>query len=482
MLAATALALVLATPAPRCVEIAAISDLHGRVADLSRLAARVAEIRAAGPTVVLDAGDGLQGTLEARLSRGEAVVAGYAALGLDAAAVGNHDFDHGAEELRRRIAGAPYPFLAANIWVQATGRRLAWENLRARVLLRPAGGPVVGVFGVSGEDTPWVTLPDKVAGLRFGGAAREAERQASRLREEGAEIVVGVAHVGGYCTAFADPDDLSSCDPKRPLFQMARRLPAGLVDAVVGGHTHGLVNHRVNGVALVQTGARGEALGWLTLCAAQPARFHPFLRPGEGPGPPDPKVAAAVAPFVAAARAERERPVGVRLRRPLTRDRAVVSPFGAAVAQSMRAALGTEFAVVNAGALRLDLPAGELTYGQIYEAYPFDEGLAVVELRKEELEALLKVLSRKDGAVPQVAGLRWDGAEARTCAGEPLRPGGRYRVGTSQFVASGGNGARLVLRGLEPGRIAWREDVESRAALIDWLRKAPPDRLGEPCP
>ena len=476
-----ALALLAAAPGPRCVEIAAVSDLHGRVADLPILAARVTEVRARGPTLFLDAGDALQGTVEASLSRGEAVVAGYGALGLDAAALGNHDFDYGSETLRQRVASAPYPFLAANVWDRATGRRLAWKNLHPRRLFRFPDGPAVGVFGLSGEDTPWVTMPDNVAGLEFGGAAREAERQARRLRGEGAEIVVGVAHIGGYCTDFGDPDDLSSCDGKRPLFRLARRLPAGLVDAVVGGHSHGLVNHRLNGVALLQTGARAEALGWLTLCAGEPARFHPFLRPGDGPARRDPKVAAAVAPFLAAARAERERLVGVRLERPLTRDRSALSPFGAAAAQSVRAALGTEFAVVNSGSLRLDLPAGELTYGQLYEAFPFDEGLAVIELHGEELVALLRVLSR-DNRFAQAAGLRWDGTAARTCAGEPLQPGRLYRVGTNEFVASGGDGARRVLRGLGPGRIAVREDLESRDAFLDWLRKVPPERLAEPCP
>ncbi len=477
-----AAALALAAAGPRCVEIAAVSDLHGRVAELPRLAARVAEIRARGPTLVLDAGDGLQGTIEASLSRGEAVVAGYGALGLDAAALGNHDFDYGAEALRARVAAAPYPFLAANVWDRATGRRLAWKNLHPRRLVRVPGGPAVGVFGLCGEDTPWVTMPGNVAGLEFGGAAREAERQARRLRDEGAEIVVGVAHVGGSCADFRDPDDLSSCDGKRPLFRLAQRLPPGLVDAVVGGHSHGRVNHRVNGVALVQTGARAEALGWLTLCAGEPARFHPFLRPGDGPGRPDPEVAAAVAPFLAAARAERERLVGVRLATPLTRDRRAPSPFGAAAAQSIRAALGTDFALLNAGSLRLDLPAGEITYGQLYEAFPFDERLAVLELRGDELLALLRVLSRQNHGFAQAAGLRWDGAQARTCGGQPLQPDTLYRVGTNQFVASGGDGARRVLRTLDPGRIAVRGDLEARAAFLDWLRKAPPDRLAQPCP
>ena len=58
-------------------------------------------------------------------------------------------------------------------------------------------------------------------------------------------------------------------------------------------------------------------MGWLTLCVGQPARFHLPIRPGDdkGGGAPaeDPKVRAAVAPYLAAADAERQRLVGVRL-------------------------------------------------------------------------------------------------------------------------------------------------------------------------
>ena len=482
MLCNAALALALAAPGPRCVEIAAISDLHGRVAELPLVAARLAEIRARGPTLALDAGDSMQGTLEASLSQGEAVVAGYAALRLDAAAVGNHDFDYGAAVLRRRIAGSPYPVLAANVWEVETGRRLAWKNLHPRILFRLPDGPAVGVFGLCGEDTPWVTMADNVAGLEFGSSAREAERQARRLRQEGAEIVLAVAHIGGSCTEFGDPDDLASCDERRPLFRLARRLAPGLVDAVVGGHSHGLVNHRVNGVALVQAGARAEALGWLTLCAGEPAHFHPLVRPLKGTATPDARVAAAVAPFVAAARAERERPVGVTLTRPLTRDRRTLSPFGAAAAQSIRAALGTDFGMVNAGTLRLDLPAGALTYGQLYEAFPFDEDLAVVKLRKADLERLLRVLSRGERSYPQAAGLRWDGKEARTCAGEPLDPERVYTLGTNEFLVQGGDRIRSLMRRFPPEQVSMRPGTDARRAFLDWLRKAPPELVAEPCP
>jgi 5'-nucleotidase len=483
MILSAALLLLLAS-SPRCVEVTALSDLHGRADALPEVGARVAAMRQRGPTVVLDAGDSMQGTIEASLSRGEVVVAGYGALGLDATAVGNHDFDYGPEVLRQRAAVAPYPFLAANVRVRATGVRPKWRNVYPRRLLRPPGGPVVGVFGLASLDTPVTTMPRNVAGLRFVSAEREAEEQAAALRAEGAEIVVGIAHIGGRCGDLGSPDDLSSCDTESELFKLVRRLPPGAVDAMVGGHTHAFVNHRVNGVAVVQAGARAEALAWVTVCAGAPAQFHPFFRVGSGSPrpPPDARVAAAVEPYLTAARAERERPIGVRLAAPLTRSRTALSPFGAATAASLRDALHADFALMNAGGLRVDLPAGEITYGQLFEALPFEDHLVVITLKGSEAEALVGALGGKNKGFPQLAGLVFDGAAVRTCAGERLVPDRTYTLATNEFLASGGDGLRAVVAKIPRERLKVHQELLLRDVFARWLEKTPPQAVSAACP
>lgn len=481
-----AAALALSISAGPCVEILSLSDLHGRVAALPRIAAAIAPVRARGPSLLLDAGDSAQGTIEASLSRGDAVVAGLTALGVDAAALGNHDLDFGQEAARRRIAAAPYPTLAANLRDAGTGRMPEWPNLGAARIFRPPGGPVVGVFGLATPATPRQTMPTNTTGLRFGKLAREAERQARDLRAAGADLVVGLVHAGGSCREHAPANDLSSCDPRSELFSLARALPAGLVDALVGGHTHGYLSHRVNGVALLQAGSTGQAVGWLTLCAGRPAQFHLPIRPEDGKSggaaAEDAKVRAAVVPFLAAAQAERQRSVGVRLERPLGRGRDRVSPLGATAAQAARAALGAEVGLVNAGALRATLPAGELRYGQVYEAMPFDDGLALVRMRGSELLAALSALSSYRNEVAQVAGLVRDGSGTRTCAGVPVDPSRTYTVAMNEFLAEGGDGLRGIVARLPPGAKAVRGDLRLRDATVAWLRTAPPALRGLPCP
>ncbi len=485
MLLAAALTLALSA-SPSCVEVLSLSDLHGRIAALPGIAAAVAPVRARGPSLLLDAGDSAQGTLEASLSRGDAVVAGLAALGVDAAALGNHDLDFGQAAARKRIAEAPYPTLAANLVDARTGRMPAWENLGASRIFRLPGGPVVGVFGLATPSTPRQTMPANTEGLRFRKMAPVAERQARDLRARGAEIVVGVVHAGGHCREQGAPDDLGSCDPRSELFALARAIPPGLVDALVGGHSHGLLSHRVNGVALLQAGAKGESVGWVTLCTGEPARFHLALRPGAGEGGDgaagDPKVAAAVAPYLASTAAERSREVGVRLDRPLGRARDRVSPLGAAAAQAARSAMGAEVGLVNAGALRANLPAGALRYGQLYDAMPFDDGLALVRMDGASLLAALRALSGFRREAPQVAGLVFDGTSARTCGGAPVDPARTYTVAMNEFLAVGGDGLGGVLKRLPPGARTVRGDLKLRDATLAWLRTAPPERRASPCP
>jgi peptide-methionine (S)-S-oxide reductase len=168
-------------------------------------------------------------------------------MGYAVAAVGNHEFDYGPVgdplaaqrreadpqgALRARAREARFPLLTANL-VDPHGAALAWENVRPAVTLT-AAGVRVGVLGLSTESTVHGVGSGNTRGVALRPLADALRAEAAALRAAGADVVVAVAHAGGHCTRFDDPDDLASCDPEQELFRVLRAAPEGVVDVVVG--------------------------------------------------------------------------------------------------------------------------------------------------------------------------------------------------------------------------------------------------------
>src|SRR5262249_38224802 len=229
---------------------------------LPLLAGYINNLRAAraadhGAVLLVDSGDTFQGGVESNLSEGALIVDAYNAMGYTAEAIGNHDFDFGALDspaarqlpgdprgaVKARAAQARYPFLAANLLDEVSGRPVEWPNVRPSVIVE-AAGVKVGVVGVMTIDALRLTLAANVQGLRVAPLVQTIAAEAARLRSAGAEVVVVAAHAGGRCDRFDRPADLSSCDADSEIFEVARSLPHGAVNVIAAGHTHGGLAHR----------------------------------------------------------------------------------------------------------------------------------------------------------------------------------------------------------------------------------------------
>ena len=450
------------------LSIVGTTDLHGRVfprdwrGGLAQLGGYLRNLRAArdrdgGAVLLLDAGDTFEGGIESNLSEGALVVDAYNALGYDALAIGNHEFDYGALDtasadgarpdmrgaLKAAAARARFPFLAANLIDEVTGRPVAWPNVRPSTVV-DAAGLSVGIVGVMTRDGLRMTLAANVQGLRTAPLAPAVEAEARRLRQRGVDVVVVVAHAGGWCARFDDPADLSSCDAEGEIFRLARRLPAGLVDAIVAGHSHAAVAHVVAGIPIVQANSRGAAFARLDLtvergegvvsarvfapqalcaavgpdgaCTAVGATPHYEGAPVE----PDAAVTAAMRPELERVQRWRQEWLGIVLETPLTRDGdGLESPLGNLFADAFRAAVPGADAAIGMGArrggLRTDLPAGALTRGPLYDVFPFDNRVVALVLTGTQLrQVLAREVSRRRRGVPGVSGIH----VRVTCAGE----------------------------------------------------------------
>ena len=451
------------------LSIVGTTDLHGRVfpsdgrGGVAQFGGYLRNLRAAraldgGAVLLLDAGDTFEGGIASNLSEGALVVDAYNALGYDALAIGNHEFDYGALDtvsvdgappdmrgaLKAAAARARFPFLAANLIDEATGRAVAWPNVRPSTLVDTAGLQV-SIVGVMTYDGLSMTLGANVQGLGTTPLAPTVEAEARQLRQRGADVVVVLAHAGGWCARFDDPADLSSCDDDAEIFRLARQLPPGLVDAIVAGHSHAAVAHEVAGIPIVQAYSRGAAFARLDLTVEHgagvvsarvfvPQPLCAAVGPdgacvaGGAPPPhyeaapvePDASVMAAMRPELARVNRWREASLGIVLETPVARNRdGLESPLGNLFADALLAAVpGADVAVgmgARGGGLRADLPAGALTRGPLYDVFPFDNRVVTLALTGAQLRQVLAAeVTRRRRRIPSVSGVR----VRVTCEGE----------------------------------------------------------------
>ena len=531
-----------APPREVTITIIGTNDLHGAIERLPFLAGFVANVRAAraadgGGVLLVDGGDMFQGTLESNLGEGADVVRAYNQIGYAAAAVGNHEFDFGPAgpaatpgsatddargALKARAAEARFPFVSANILDKQTGARIAWPNMPASVMVEVAGVKV-GIVGASTDSTPYTTMAANFEGLAMAPTAPAIAAEAQRLRAEGARVIVVAAHIGSKCKRFDDPADLSVCERDEEVFRVLGALPPGTIDVFVGGHTHAGVAHRIAGVAVIESFSNGRAFGRVDLKIAPDGRGGANIapdgrvtaseihkphsicgeidrqapiaqcRPGEYEGRPvvpDPAVQQIAAEALARSAVRRSEKLGVKLLKVVGAAYATESAEGNWFCDLMLAARPeAQVSLTNGGGLRADLPAGELEYGQLYEAIPFDNRFAIVQLKGEHLRKMVTGNLTHGGAI-----LSWGNLAAKarckgdrldvqiTVGGKPLVDGATYKLATSDFLASGGDGVIGRLK-LPEGAIKLT-DVIIRDGIADVLRKrkgtVDPDKLLSP--
>jgi len=515
------------------LSVVGTNDVHGNIVErngaggLALFGGYVANLRSVraddgGAVLLIDAGDMWQGTLESNMAEGAPVVAAYNALQYDAAAIGNHEFDFGpqgpavvaAQEgddprgaLKARAAEAKFPFLAANLIDATTDAPVAWPNVRPTSKIDVAG-ITAGIIGVTSRDTPASTLAAHVKGLRVTALAETIRAQAEALRADGAQLIIVTAHAGGRCDRYDDPADLSSCEADSEIFEVARALPHGLVDLIVAGHVHKGLAHEVNGIAIISSWSGGEFFGRVDFridnghVAARrifpPQRICRYVEPSSGQcrgsaGPdgavaamyegavvrPDTAIARVIAPAIAEAGKLKAEKLGPHLETAIRRRPVPESPIGNLLTDILLASdPRADVAIHNTlGGIRADLPAGDLTFGSVYEMFPFDNRIMHLEISGAELKSVLA--NQVEGPLRRghVSGVR----VIADCADEELslrvfdtdgrevRDEERLLVVTNDFLVTGGDSVLTPIMPAEGFAIDY-EGPLVRDVIVEWMR------------
>jgi len=474
----------LAPPPPRAplkLTILHTNDHHGRFwtngDGEGGLAARKtlidqirAEVAAAGGhSLLLDGGDVNTGVPESDLQDAEPDFKGMAALGYDAMAVGNHEFDKPATVLARQRTWIPFPMLAANIY-RSNGER-AFEPYR----IFEKAGYKIAVMGLTTDDTNKMALPANLDGVVIRQPVPEAAKLVPELRAK-ADMVIAATHMGHY------PDGNRGVNAPGDV-EMARAVKG--LDLVVGGHSQNPVcmsaenvrneayvpgqpcaPDRQNGTWIVQAHEWGKYVGRadfvidggkieLVRYQLLPVNLKRAVNGKKtetytAPIAEDAPLRSMLQPYQEKGQAGLSLPVG-QTDGVLDGDRSTVrkqpTTLGVLVARAMMEKTGADAALINSGGIRESLPAGSLTYRDVLKVQPFSNTVGVITFTGAELLEYLRAAARMtpgSGGYPQVANLQLrikaGVLEDAKLGGKPIDPARSYRLALNNFTVIGGDG------------------------------------------
>lgn len=494
-----------ATPPTHPLQISLVgsNDVHGELmlkedrGGLVTLSAYVDAIREArkqdgGAVLLIDAGDMWQGTLESNLTEGASVVAAYNAMQYTAAAIGNHEFDFGpvgpspipqtpADDprgaLKQRAREAKFPFLAANLIDNTTGKPVTWENVYPSIIV-DVDNVKIGIIGVMTRNALVATIAANSGGLSIAPLAETIEKEARAARDAGASIIVVTAHAGGDCASFDNPHDLSSCRTQHEIFGVAEALPQGLVDHIFAGHVHQGMAHFVNDISITSSYSRTQAFSRVDLFVDRetkrilnrqihtPTRLEPATSYEGVALYPDSEVAAIAERARNFAAEIRRREVGIRLLTPFKLTADPESPLGNLFTDSLLDTVDADISIhtINSS-IRANLPAGELTFGSVYEMSPFGNTLVIVELSGAELRQVLSEQAHRGSRRINFSGMRAKvecedstmHVDMQLNDGRIIRDDDQVRVAVANYLAMGGD--RVFTSVMPEGGFAARPDA-----------------------
>lgn len=431
------------------------NDSHGSIVPMDRLggmAERAAFVRTVRQNhqavLLLDAGDINTGQAVSNMFDAYPDVISYNDMGYDAVTVGNHEFDKPISILQQQMQWAEFPFVISNVDYQ--GKPLGKEYL-----LKEIGGVKVGIFGLTTTNTKNISV--NVAALNFRDEIETAGKMVKLLREQKAEVIIGLVHLGFTKTT---PDFITS-------LKLAAAVDG--IDILVDGHSHSYVERpvRVNNTWIVTANQSGRFVGKGILKIENGHLVKLDWEPVKIQGiPPDSALTEKLRPYLEAADRDLGTIVGEAGETfPLLADgenltRYQETALGDLVADAMKwktehIGLKSDFALINSGSIREALLAGKITKKNILSVLPFANELEIVDLSGKQIKCLFDFVARVvpgNGAFAQVSRevqVTYDRKNGRVkrllIGGQAVEDERLYHMATSDYVAAGKDGYRFGL-------------------------------------
>lgn len=204
------------------------NDKYAGKGGVARRATLVKRVRKENPnTLLIDAGDVLQGTPYFNFYKGEVEYKAMSAIGYDVGTLGNHEFDNGVEALAAALKFANFDIVSANYDVKGT----VLEQRVKRYVVKTVGGIRIGLFGLGVSPVALIT-PENFKGVTYIDPVIAAREVVKKLREEErCSLVVCMSHLG-YVEKGDQGDSF-----------VASQVDG--IDFIASGHTHTFMDQPV---------------------------------------------------------------------------------------------------------------------------------------------------------------------------------------------------------------------------------------------
>lgn len=387
------------------------NDVHGGIAGYAKLAAVKESYTASGAyTLLVDAGDYIQGDPTVSASQGKTAIELMNSTGYDAATVGNHEFDYGYANLKTISAQANFPILAAN--VQYNGAT-AFDS---HTIFTAANGKKIGVFGLETPETATKAHPAKIQGVTFVGGQdmmKLAQTEVDTLKAAGCDYVICLGHLGidAESTGNRSIDVLNAVTG---------------IDVFIDGHSHSTLDQikaatngtgKVGNAYLTSTGTKLANVGVVDIApdgtiTTSNVPLDTLTAENADTAAVIQRIQQQIDADYGAVFAQSE----VQLNGEKAQVRTGETNLGDLITDAMLWQAGTlgekvDAAISNGGGIRASLSVGGLTKKDINTVLPFGNTLYLVKLTGaqllEALEASTCSLPESIGAFPQVSGIEY---------------------------------------------------------------------------
>ncbi|NQT64701.1 MAG: bifunctional metallophosphatase/5'-nucleotidase, partial [FCB group bacterium] len=449
--------------------------------------------------LLVDAGDFFQGHPVGTMSEGRSIITYMNMIGYDFMAIGNHEFDLGEEVLIKTLEMAEFPILSCNIVKKGT-KELVDYVLPYKIIEKL--GLRIGVIGLTTTDTDQMSFPDNIKNVDFLPAKEQLQKYVDIVREQSVDLIIVIAHMGlpydpqpAYDSRYSNPD--KEKEERRWGYdaqEIAHEVEG--IDIMFGGHMHkGFAQpwEDPDTHTLVFQGyAYGSNVGHVTIKLDKETKTisgyeAPAINEGvlvtlfEDEFIPDEMIGDTILVMQKIAEVGMDEIIGEASMNITKIGTGTQNLIGNLVCEAMKDYTGADFAFMNLGGIRDELPSGSISYRNIFNVMPFDNQIALIEVDGRFLKEIIETRVSGSRHGLRTAGIKvvinrkrenFDRITELLIGGEPWQADKIYKIATSDFLLQGNAGLALLTK--VPESQITRYEQGLRDVIVEYIKNNSP--------